>query len=152
VTDCCHSPNPILRNARYIIEGVIVVEIKWALNSEVDLKRDYLVYAGYAERKTSWSYFSYLMKARKVQNQLKKAKGFIGFTARLEFFTKKVVQLAVFEDTAALKEFAHAGHHAHCMETTKSSMKWLKQATWNIAGSAIPPKIDDAISRIQSKN
>jgi hypothetical protein len=152
VTDSYHSPNSILRDRRYIIEGVIVVEIKWASISEVDLKRDYLVYAGYAERKSLWSYFSYLMKAGKVQNQLKKAKGFIGFTARLEFFSKKVVQLAVFEDTAALKEFAHAGQHAHCMETTKSSMKWLKQATWNISGSAIPPKMDDAINRIQSKN
>jgi hypothetical protein len=152
VTDCCHSPNPILLDSRNIIEGDIVVEIKWALNSEVDLKRDYLVYAGYAERKSLWSYFSYLMKARKVKNQLKETKGLIGFTARLEFLTKKVVQLAVFEDTAALKEFAHSGQHAHCMETTKSSMKWLKQATWNIAGSAIPPKMDDAINKIQSKN
>jgi hypothetical protein len=131
---------------------MIVVEIKWTSFSQIDLKRDYLVYAGYAERKSPWSYFTYLMKARKVQNQLKETKGIIGFTARLEFFTKKVVQLAVFEDTAALKEFAHTGQHANCMETTKSSMKWLKQATWYISGSAIPPKMDEAINRIQSKN
>jgi hypothetical protein len=136
----------------YIIEGVTVVEIKWKSLSEIDLKGDYLVYAGYAERKSPWSYFSYLMKARKVENQLKKTKGFIGFTARLEFFTKKVVQLAVFENSSALKEFAHTGQHALCMETTKSSMKWLKQATWNISGSAIPPRIDDAINRTQNKN
>jgi hypothetical protein len=136
----------------YIIEGVTVVEIKWKLLSEVGLNRDYLVYAGYAERKSPWSYFSYLIKARKVENQLKKTKGFIGFTARLEFFSKKVVQLAVFENSSALKDFAHSGQHALCMETTKSSMKWLKQATWSIAGSAIPPKIEDAINRTQSKN
>jgi hypothetical protein len=152
VIDCYHSPNSKLSNALYIIEGVNVVEKKWTSLSEVDLKRDYLVYAGYAERKSIWSYFSYLMKAHKVENQLKKTRGFIGFAARLELFSKKVVQLAVFEDSAALKEFAHAGEHALCMETTKSSMKWLKQTTWNIVGSAIPPKIDDAISRTQSKD
>jgi hypothetical protein len=128
-----------------------MVEIAWTSFSEVNPGSNYLAYAGYSERKSAWSYFSYLMRARKVQKQLNTAKGLVGFTARLEFFSRKVVQLAVFEDERALKAFAHTGQHALCMETTKSSMKWLKKATWSIPGSEVPPKLDDAINRIQSQ-
>jgi hypothetical protein len=128
-----------------------VVVVKWESFSQVNPERIYLAYAGYAERKSVWSYFSYLMRARKVQKQLNSSKGLIGFTAKLEFLSKKVVQLAVFEDETALKAFAQTGQHALCMKTTKSSMKWLKQAKWSISGSDVPPKINDAVNRIQSK-
>ena len=124
-----------------------MVEIKWTSLSEFKPENTYFAYAGYAERRTIRSFFSFLLRSRKIQSQLKTAKGLIGFTARLELFSKKVVQLAVFEDEAALKQFAHSGQHAACMGQTKSSMKWLKQTTWNIAGSDIPPKIVEAINR-----
>jgi hypothetical protein len=127
-----------------------MVEIKWTPLSEVKPGNTYFAYAGYAERNSVWSYFPFLLRSRKIQGQLETAEGLIGFTARLDLFSKKVVQLAVFEDEAALKQFAHSGQHAMCMEQTKSSMKWLKQATWAIAGSEIPPKIADAISRIEN--
>ncbi len=124
-----------------------MVEIKWTPLSEFKPERTYIAYAGYAERKSVMSYFGFLLRSRKIQTQLETSKGLIGFTARLELFSKKVIQLAVFEDQASLKQFAHAGQHALCMSQTKSTMKWLKQATWNVAGSDIPPKIDEAISR-----
>ncbi len=124
-----------------------MVEIKWTPISEFKPENTYIAYAGYAERKSAMSYFGFLLRARKVQKQLETSKGLIGFTARLELFSKKVIQLAVFEDQAALKQFAHSGQHALCISQTKSTMKWLKQTTWNISGSAIPPKIDEAISR-----
>jgi hypothetical protein len=128
-----------------------MVEIKWTPLSEPQHENTYLAYAGYAERKSAWSYIPFLLRSRKIQKQLQTAKGLIGFTARLEFLSKKVVQLAVFNDEAALKQFAHSGQHALCMGQTKSSMKWLKQATWNIAGSEIPPKISEAIKRTSSQ-
>ena len=128
-----------------------MVTVKWATFSEIDPKREYFAYAGYAERNGVWSYFPFLMRARKVQNQLNTTRGLIGFTARLGFLNKEVVQLAVFQDEVALKGFAHSGQHANCMKTTKSSLKFLKQTAWNISGSDLPPKIDEAINRIQNR-
>ena len=126
--------------------------VKWTPFSEVDPKRDYLAFAEMGERKSAWSYFSFLMRARKVLKQLKTANGFIGLTGILEFWSKKVVMVGVFEDEKALMEFAHAGQHAQCMEKTKTAIKGgMKYARWSISGSAVPPKIDDAINRIQSK-
>lgn len=128
-----------------------MVEIKWTPISEFKPENTYFAYAGYAERTNSRSYFGFLLRSRKIQSQLETAKGLIGFTAKLEFFSKKVIQLAVFENEAALKQFAHTGQHALCMGQTKSSMKWLKQATWNIAGTDIPPKLAEAVSRASNE-
>ena len=130
-----------------------MVEMKWESLSEVDPKRDYLAFAEMGERKSAWSYFSWLMRSRKVAGQLKTAKGLIGFTARLEFWSKKVAMVAVFEDEKTLMGFAHAGQHAQCMEKSKSDLKeGMKSARWSVSGSDLPPKIDDAINKIQSQN
>ncbi|HTY74261.1 MAG TPA: hypothetical protein VMD05_01685 [Candidatus Nanoarchaeia archaeon] len=127
-----------------------MVEIKWTAISEVNPKGNYFAYAAYAIRKSAWSYFSYLVRASKVQKQLSQAKGLIGFTAKLGFFNRQVIQLAVFENENALRDFAHTGQHANCMEKTKQSLKSIKKTTWNILGQDIPPKIDDAVMRIEN--
>jgi hypothetical protein len=127
-----------------------MVTVSWQSYKEADPSKTYLVYGAVAERKTAWSYFGFLMRARKVQKQLETAKGVVGFTARLEFLSKKVVQLAVFDDADALKAFSQTGQHVLCSKQTKASMKWLKNKTWSILGSEIPPKIEEAISINQS--
>ena len=127
----------------------IMVEIKWE-SSKVDPEREYVVYALYGERSGIWSYFSMLMPGLKVVQELKKAKGAIAFALRMEFFSKKIARVAVFEDEVTLMEFAHSGQHAKCMERFKAVLK-VQGAEWMITGSDIPLKIDDAINRIQNK-
>jgi hypothetical protein len=127
-----------------------MVEMKWKSPSEVDPKRDYFAFSEIGERNNVWSYFSILMRARKVGEQLKTAKGLIEFTARLDFLSKKMGMVAVFEDEKALMGFAHSGQHAQCMEQFKAATKF-QRAKWSISGSDVPLKMDDAISRIQSK-
>jgi len=130
-----------------------MVEMKWKSLSEIDPKREYIAFAEIGERNSVWSYFSILMRAQKVGKQLKTAKGLIEFTARLDFLSKKMGMVAVFEDEKTLMEFAHAGQHAQCMEKSKPEFKemGMKYARWSISGSDIPPKIEDAINKIQNK-
>jgi hypothetical protein len=127
-----------------------MVTVSWQSYKEADPSKTYLAYGALAERKTVWSFFSFLMRARKVQKQLETSRGVVGFTARLEFLSKKVVQLAVFDDENALKEFSQTGQHGLCSKQTKASMLWLKNKTWSILGSEIPPKLEDAINKNQS--
>jgi hypothetical protein len=127
-----------------------MVEMKWKSLSEIDPKRDYLAFAEIGERNSVWSYFSILMRSQKVGKQLKTAKGLIEFTARLDFLSKKMGMVAVFEDEKTLMEFAHAGQHAQCMEQFKAVTKF-QRAKWSISGSDVPLKMDDAINRIQNK-
>jgi hypothetical protein len=93
-----------------------MVEIKWTLLSEVRPEQNYVAFAEMGERKSAWSYFSFMMRASSVRGQLKTAKGIVGYTARLEFSSRKLVMVAVLEDEMALEAFAHSGQHARCME------------------------------------
>ena len=127
-----------------------MVTVSWQSYKEADPSKTYLAYGAVAERTSAWSYFSFLMRARKVQKQLAIAKGVVGFTARLEFLSRKVIQLAVFDDAESLKAFSQTGQHVLCAKQTKASMKWLKSKTWSILGSETPPKIEEAISKNQS--
>jgi len=126
-------------------------EYKWTQIEEVSLGSEYIAFTAMGERTSIWSFFSFLMGARAMQKQLAEAKGLIGYQARLEFLGKKVVMLAVFKDEASLNDFAHSGKHAHCMEKTKPALKAeMKYARWRIAGSDVPPKLEDAISRFEN--
>ena len=126
-----------------------MVEMKWTPLLEANPKREYIAFSEIAERKSAWSYFSWLMRARKIAKQLETAKGVVGYTARLEFLSKKGVMVAVFEDEQALIGFAHAGQHAQCMKQQRITAKF-QRAQWTIPGSEIPLKIDEAINRVKN--
>ena len=123
--------------------------MKWTQLLEANPKHEYIAFSEIAERKSSWPYFSWLMRARKIAKQLKTAKGVIGYTARLEFFNKKGVMVAVFENEQALVEFAHAGQHAQCIGQLRNTAKF-QRAQWTVLGSGIPLNIDDAINRVKT--
>jgi hypothetical protein len=127
-----------------------MVDTTWE-SSKVDPEREYVVYAVYGERSSIGSYFSMLMPALTVTQELKTAKGAIAFAGRMEFFSKKFARVTVFEDEKTLMEFAHSGQHAKCMEQFKAVVKG-QSAEWRITGSDIPLKIDDAINKINGKN
>jgi hypothetical protein len=126
-----------------------MVEMKWTPLLEADPKREYIAFSEIAERKSAWPYFSWLMRARKISKQLKTTKGVIGYTARLEFLSKKAVMVAVFEDEKALYEFAHVGQHSQCMKQLKDTAKF-QRTQWSISGSVVPLRVDDAIERIDT--
>ncbi len=127
-----------------------MVEIKWTPVLEADPKREYVAFSEIAESKSAWSYFSWLMRARKIAKQLETAKGVVGYTARLEFFSRKGVMVAVFEEEQALIGFSHAGQHAQCMKQFKNTTTKFQRAQWTISGSAIPLKVDDAVNKVKS--
>jgi hypothetical protein len=105
------------------------------------------------ELKSSWSLFTWGRRGRKVEEQMKTAKGFIGFTMELGFWSKKGVIAAVFEDEKALTEFAHTGQHAMCFKESKGDIKGeMEKARWSISGSALPLTLKNAVDKIQEQN
>jgi len=129
-----------------------MVEISWTPLSKIDPQQQYLVFAGVGERKSAWTFFSYLMRARKVAKQLETSKGLVGYTARMGFLNKELVNLTVWENEEALKVFAHEGQHADCMDKTKAGLKPTQYVRWTVLGSELPPKIEEAINRVQKQN
>jgi len=130
-----------------------LVEIKWTQYGEIDPKREYMAFAQMGELKSSWSLISWGRRGKKVQEQLKTAKGFIGYTMQFGFWNKRGLIAAVFEDEKTLNEFPHTGQHAICFEKSKDDIKGeMKKARWSISGSALPLKIEEAIDRVQKQN
>jgi len=126
-------------------------EVKWTTFSDINPEREYCAFANVGERKSVWTFFSAMMRARKMTQQLKTTKGVIGVTGRLGFLNRGIAIVGVFENEDVLNEFAHSGQHAKCMEETKAMLKVMKTIKWSILGSSLPPTIDDAISRANAK-
>jgi hypothetical protein len=128
-----------------------MVTISWKSFSEVNPKSKYLAQASFFERKSAWSFFSFLMQARAVQGQLKTAKGLVGYSMRMEFFGKKGGVLSVWENESALVDgFAHAGQHSQAMKKFKPLMESYKVIKWEISGSDVPPKWEEALKKSQN--
>ncbi len=129
----------------------LLVEVKWQPLSEVNPEREYIAFSEMGSLKSRRHFFSWMMRGRKVSEQLKTTKGIVGYTVRLGFWKNEGVMLAVFEDEKTLMDFAHSGQHVQCMAKGKTEIgKWMMDR-WSIAGSAVPPTIPDAINRLQSK-
>jgi hypothetical protein len=132
---------------------MVMVEVEWTQFAEVDPKREYVAFSQIGELKSSLSLFSWGKRGKKVTEQLKTTKGFVGYAMRFGFWSKKGTIVGVFEDEASLMEFAHTGQHANCMEISKADIKGKMNCyKWSISGSEIPPKIDDVINRFQNQN
>ncbi len=93
------------------------------------------------------------MRSRKVAEQVKTAKGLVGFTMEAGFRSKKGLIVGVFEDEPSLMEFAHTGQHAECLEKSKLDVKGggMSLVRWSIPGSALPPKLEDAMRMHEKK-
>jgi hypothetical protein len=128
-----------------------MVTIAWTSLKEADPNTQYLVFAGLGERKSAWTYLSYLMRARKVEQQLRTTKGLLGYTARLTFAGREIVNVTVWDNEAALEEFAHHGQHVDCMANSKAGLKPTTYVRWSIAGSQLPPTIEEAYLRGKNK-
>ena len=124
-----------------------MVEIKWAFLKETNPQTEYLVLAGFTKRKSVWTYLSYLNRSRKVGNQLNKANGLIGYTAKMGLFNKELINVTAWENENDLKKFTHEDAHADCMEKTKMGLTPTEYVRWNSLGSQLPPTIKDAIRR-----
>jgi hypothetical protein len=129
-----------------------MVEIEWTPLRDASPENEYIAFAGFTERRSVWTFLSYLMRARKIQGQLNNSKGLMGYTARMEFLSKKLINLTVWEKESDLKEFAHQGQHADCMEKTKGGLKPTEYISWKILGSQLPPTIDEAFRRREEQN
>jgi hypothetical protein len=128
-----------------------MVEISWKSFLEVNPKNKYLAQVSFIERKSVWSFFSFLMQARKVQVQLKTTKGLVGYSMRMEIFSKTGGVLSVWENESALVDgFAHAGQHSVAMKKFKPMMKSYKVIKWEISGANVPLKWEEVLKKSQN--
>lgn len=130
-----------------------MVKIEWTPYKEVDPQHEYTAFSQIGGLKSSLSLFSWYRRGKRVQEQLKTTKGFIGYTMDFGFWSKKGIIVGVFEDDKSLMDFAHSGQHANCMQISKADVNGKMNCyRWKIQGSEIPPKLEEVLAKFQSKN
>jgi len=84
---------------------------------------------------------------RRIQTQLKSARGCVGYSLLAHVFAKRFWTLSVWEDEVALMHFVHKDPHREAMMILRRFMGGTEFLRWKITGSALPPKWHEAMER-----
>lgn len=122
--------------------------LPWRSFAEVDAGREYHVLASRLPLKSYWAVPRFLRLTLAVQGQLKQSPGLIGYSLAAQLPSKTFLTLSVWQDAAALKEFARAQPHQDVMSRLRTSMGATTLVTWQATGSAVPPSWDEAKQRL----
>ncbi len=87
------------------------------------------------------AFFSY---SNKVQGQLKRTPGVIGFSMNAHVFQKMFWTLSVWESAEALAEFVHEKPHKDVMEALQGKFRDPRFIQWKISSLQCPPSWNHA--------
>jgi heme-degrading monooxygenase HmoA len=87
------------------------------------------------------AFFSY---SGKIQAQLKRSPGLIGFSLNAHVFRKKFWTLSVWESAEAIALFVHEKPHKEVMEALQGKFRNARFIQWRISGFQYPPSWNHA--------
>ena len=112
--------------------------------------RDYLAVITYLPLRSYFDFPKFFNDVQKVQAQLHKAHGVVGFKLRADILSKKSYTLSIWEDAKSLREFITSGAHKDLMA---SDAKYLgddrKFVTVFLKGGEYPPSWDWAFKMLR---
>ena len=88
--------------------------------------------------------------SRRIQTQLSKARGLIGYSLRANLLKRDFWTLSVWEGKAALMEFVHKGFHSGVMVVLRPDIGATDFIRWQLKGSQVPPAWEEALRRWKS--
>jgi hypothetical protein len=116
-----------------------MAELTWTAFQKPAPEREYVAILSYLPLKSLWSLPQFLYYTRRIQSQLKSARGLIGYSLLAHVFVKRFWTLSVWEDEVALTNFVHKQPHREAMMILRRYMGGTDFVRWKILGSAIPP-------------
>jgi hypothetical protein len=122
-------------------------QLPWTTICESDPDRDYIAVVTYLPIKTLWGLAYFLYYTRRVQSQLKSARGLIGYSLIAHVVAKRFWTLSVWQDEIALIEFVHKHPHNQAMMVLRRYMAGTAVVRWSLKGSAVPPSWPEAMER-----
>jgi heme-degrading monooxygenase HmoA len=87
---------------------------------------------------------------RRIQTQLKSARGLVGYSLLAHLVAKRFWTLSVWQDEVSLMNFVHQDPHREAMMTLRRFMGGTRFLRWKIKGSAVPPNWHDAMERFRT--
>ena len=83
----------------------------------------------------------------RIQAQLRRSPGLIGYSLLARLFRKKFWTLSVWESDTALREFVTQMPHSDVMTALQAKMEQTRFVRWKIRGSEYPPRWRDTLKR-----
>lgn len=111
---------------------------------------DYVVLASSIPPRSLASTRALFAGASAVRKQLADTDGVIGFSLLARPFRKQYATLSVWEDEAALEDFATSQPHAQLMADLSPAMAPTRFARWKMSSGEARPSWRDALQRLSS--
>ena len=110
-------------------------------------ERDYVALLTYLPLNSAWHLPWLVLYSTRIRRQLRKSSGLIGYSLRARPAAKQFWTLSAWEDEAALQAFVAAPPHLAVMKALASHMGATRFVRWNVKGSELPLRWDDALRR-----
>lgn len=124
-----------------------MAELIWTSFAKAEPQKDYLAILSYLPLRSFWVLPQFFYYTRRIQYQLRSARGCIGYSLLAHVFAKRFWTLSVWEDEVALMHFVHQGPHRETMIFLRQFMGGTEFVRWKIAGSSVPPTWHEAMER-----
>ena len=124
-----------------------MAELSWQSYSRAAPERDYLALLSYLPLNSAWHLPRLFLYSTRIRRQLRTSSGLIGYSLRARLAAKQFWTLSVWEDEAALQGFVAAPPHLAFMKALASHMGPTRFVRWNVRGSELPLRWDDALRR-----
>jgi len=126
-----------------------MTRVSWGSSTKISSEIKYLAMNVDMERKSVWSFFSFLRQAQALIPELQGSKGLVGYAGDAQMFLgKKARFLSVWENEDDLYCFAHGESHSKAMVKFKPATKSFKFVKWEISGSEVPKRWKEALKEI----
>ncbi|MDA7967305.1 hypothetical protein [Ruegeria sp.] len=111
---------------------------------------DYIIQITYLPLRSYLDFPTFFKDVQKVQDQLQKSHGLIGFKLRADILAKQGYTISVWENAESLKKFISSGAHKETMDQSRDYLgEGRKFVTAFIKGSDFPPSWEWAIKMLK---
>ena len=110
-------------------------------------ERDYVALLSYLPLTSAWQLPRLVLYSTRIRRQLRTSLGLIGYSLRARPAAKQFWTLSAWEDEAALQAFVAAPPHLDIMKALAPYMGETRFIRWNVKGSELPLRWDDALRR-----
>jgi len=123
------------------------MDAPWQTLKPADAGRNYLALLSYLPLKKYRALPAFLRFTFQIQKQLQSAPGIIGYSLRAKPMSRNFWTLSAWEDEKALMDFVAKIPHGQAMKDLLPQMGPTKFTRWNVPGSELPLKWEDAMQR-----
>ena len=124
-------------------------QIRWKSFAPAEPGRDYFAMVSYLPLKSYLALPKCFGFAGEVRNQLKSAKGLIGYALDAQIFRRELWTLSVWDDDKSMMDFVREIPHLRVMKDMAPYMNQSQFANWKVREMDLPLDWGSAKSRIK---